>query len=156
MKVRRSVEIAAAPENVWPFLTEPENIRKWFTTLTKFDYTSNQHTGVHIPIYLEEAFANRHLEIHAVVDEWEEDRRIAIRAIRSNYPRRYQIAWVIEPTDSGSCFTFSEDFEHPYGLWGKILGMDLMGWIVLRAIVGKHVSELKKLVEAERSGESSG
>jgi len=154
MKVRKSIEIAAPPEKVWPFLIEPEKIKKWFTTLEKFEYSSDQRTGVHIPLYFEETFTNRHLEIYAVVDEWVQYRKIAIRAMRSNYPRRYLIAWVMEPTDSGSWFTFFEDFEHPYGLWGKILGVNLMGWVVLRATVGKHVSQLKRLVEAEGSQES--
>ncbi len=29
MKVQRSIEIAAPPEKIWPFLVEPEKILKW-------------------------------------------------------------------------------------------------------------------------------
>ena len=149
MKVSKEVQIAAPPERIWPFLVEPEKIKKWFTTLVKFDYTSNQRTGVHIPIYFEETFSNRHLEIHAVVDEWVQDRRIAIRAIRSNYPRRYDIEWTIEPSASGSSVTCIEHFEFPYRRWIAALGLNLLGWIVVGSSVGKHLSELKRTVEEE-------
>ena len=153
MKIRRSVQIAAPPERVWPFLVEPEKIKKWFVTLEKFDYTSEQRTGVHIPIYFEEEFSNRHLEIHAVVDEWVQDRKIAIRAIRSNYPRRYDIGWAIEPTASGSTVTCVEYFEFPYRRWSSVLGLSFLGWIVIRYNVGRHLSELKRLVEMENERE---
>ena len=35
MKVQRSIEIAAPPEKIWPFLVEPDNILKWCITLGK-------------------------------------------------------------------------------------------------------------------------
>jgi len=38
MIVRRSIEIKAATDKIWPHITEPELILKWFTFLTKYEY----------------------------------------------------------------------------------------------------------------------
>ena len=37
MKVQNSIEIAAPPEKVWPFLVEPGKIMKWCITFRKFE-----------------------------------------------------------------------------------------------------------------------
>lgn len=153
MKVRKSIEIAAPPEKIWPFLVEPEKVKKWFTTLEKFEYTESQRSGAGTPVYVEERIPNRILTLTFVADEWVQNERIILTATSSNYPTRYHIAWSIEPTDSGSWFTFFEDFGYPYGIWGKIL--DILGRTVARATIAKSLSELKRLVEAEGAGESS-
>jgi carbon monoxide dehydrogenase subunit G len=53
MKLQRSIEIAASPEKIWPFLVEPEKIMKWFTFLKKFEYTSTQKSGAGTTFYYE-------------------------------------------------------------------------------------------------------
>ena len=153
MKVRKSIEIGAPPEKIWPFLVEPEKVKKWFTTLEEFKYTESQHSGVGTPIYVEERIPNRLLSVTFVAEEWVENERIMLRATSSNYPRRYHIEWLIEPTDSGSRFTFFEHFEFPYGVWGKVL--DILGPIVTRANITKWLTELKRLVEMENEREPS-
>ena len=40
MKVQWSVDIAALPEKIWPFLLDPEKILEWVITFKKFDYNS--------------------------------------------------------------------------------------------------------------------
>ena len=57
MKVQDSIDIAAPPEKIWPFLVEPERILKWYTLLQKFEYTSEQHSGVGTTFYMEEKAA---------------------------------------------------------------------------------------------------
>ena len=153
MKVRKSIEIAAPAEKVWPFLVEPEKIKKWFTSLETFEYLEDQRSGAGTPVYVEERIPGRILTVTFVADEWVQNERIILTATSSNYPTRYHIAWSIEPTDSGSWFTFLEDFGYPYGIWGKIL--DLLGPTVARANMAKSLSELKRLVEAENSRELS-
>ena len=37
MRVQRSIEIAAPPAKIWPFLVEPEKVLKWCITLEKFE-----------------------------------------------------------------------------------------------------------------------
>ena len=54
MIVQRSIEVAAPPEKIWPFLIEPEKIMKWFTLLRKFEYTGEKHNGTGTTFYYEE------------------------------------------------------------------------------------------------------
>jgi predicted PP-loop superfamily ATPase len=54
MRLQRSINIAATPEKVWPFLVEPEKIMKWFTLLRKFEYTGNKQSGVGAVFHYEE------------------------------------------------------------------------------------------------------
>ena len=46
MRVQRSIEIAAPPERIWPFLVEPEKIRQWCITFQKLEYTGDQRSGM--------------------------------------------------------------------------------------------------------------
>ena len=49
MRVESSVDIAVPQEKVWPFLIEPEKILKWIITFQKFEYTTEQYSGVALP-----------------------------------------------------------------------------------------------------------
>ncbi|MBM4447368.1 MAG: hypothetical protein FJ023_08510 [Chloroflexi bacterium] len=54
MKVQKSIEIAAPPEKVWPFLVDPEKILKWCITFRKFEYTGKKRSEVGTAFYVEE------------------------------------------------------------------------------------------------------
>lgn len=69
MKVQRSIEIAAPPEKIWPFLVEPDKILKWCITLEKFEYTGEQRSGVGTPFYFEEKAAGGLMKLNFVVTE---------------------------------------------------------------------------------------
>jgi uncharacterized protein YndB with AHSA1/START domain len=54
MIVQQSIHIDAPPEQIWPYMVEPDKIMKWCLTFLKFEYTGDQHEGVGTPIYIEE------------------------------------------------------------------------------------------------------
>lgn len=66
MKVQRSIEIAVPKEKLWPFLTEPEKIMKWYDTMNRFEYTGQQRSGIGTPFYFEEK-ANSNVHIGRVL-----------------------------------------------------------------------------------------
>jgi uncharacterized protein YndB with AHSA1/START domain len=146
MKLQRSIEIAAPPEKIWPFLVESEKILKWFTILQKFEYTGEQKSGVGTPFYYEEKSAGRLMKLSYEVTEWVENERLAFRMVSGPAKKDDQI-WSIESTPSGSRFILTEDFEMPWGVIGKIMDALFVG----RAI-GKRLEEmlanLKSLAEA--------
>ena len=78
MKLQRSIEIAAPPERIWPFLVEPERIMKWFTFLRRFEYTSKQHSGAGATFYYEEKSSPQLMKLNYVVTEWVENRRMPL------------------------------------------------------------------------------
>jgi len=146
MRVQKSIEIKAPPENIWPFLVEPEKILAWCITLEKFEYTSEQRGGVGTRFYFEEKAAGRLMELNFQVTEWVENERLAFNKTSGKGVGEYEQRWTVDATPSGSSFTFMEDIELPYGIVGKILG--LAGRRVSEATVGKMLAKLKGLAEA--------
>ena len=146
MRVQRSIEIATQPEKIWPLLVEPDMILKWCITLRKFDYTSEQRSGVGTPFYFEEKAAGRLMKLNFAVTEWVENKRIAFHKTSGNSVKGYEQSWTLEAAPSGSRFTFMEQVELPYGILGKIIG--LFARRSSEATVGKMLTSLKSLAEA--------
>ena len=148
MRIERSVEIAAPPEKIWPFLVEPDKIMQWFTLLKKFEYTSKQRSGAGTTFYYEEKNGPMLMKLGYEVTEWVENERFAFRMTSGPAStRRDDQVWAIEATSSGSRFTCTEDFEMPWGVLGRMLAA-LMG-----GMIGKRIQEilvnLKRIVEAQ-------
>ena len=146
MRIRRSIEIAAPPEKVWPFLVGPEKILKWWITLERFEYTGEQRNGVGTPFYLEERAAGRLMKLNFAVTEWLRNKRLGFSMTSGDFVKAYEQIWTVEATPSGSRFTFMEEIEFPYGIIGKILG--LLGRRRSEATVGEMLARLRSLVEA--------
>ena len=146
VKVQKSIEIAAPPEKVWPFLVEPENVLKWCITFKKFGYTSKQRSGVGTTLYIEEKAGGPLMKLNFVIDEWEENKKLALKMTSGNFVKGYEQWQTIEPIPSGSRFTFAEDVKMPWWIIGRLIGF--LG----RSSSEKHVKEmlikLKSLAES--------
>jgi len=147
MKIKRSIEIAVPPDKIWPFLIEPEKILKWFSLLQKFEYTSEQRSGVGTPFYIEEKAGPMPLmKLNFTVTEWVENERLAFNMTSGNFVKGYEQIWTVEATPSGSRFTFMEQVKLPYGIIGKVMG--LFARRGSGATVGQMLPKLKSLAEA--------
>jgi uncharacterized protein YndB with AHSA1/START domain len=148
MRIEKSVEIAAPPEKIWPFLVEPEKIMQWFTLLKKFEYTGAQRSGVGTPFYYEESNGPMLMKLSYEVTEWVENERLAFGMTSGPATtKRDNQVWAIEATPSGSRFTCTEEFEMSWGVIGRMLVALMVG------MVGKRIQEmldnLKHVVEAQ-------
>ena len=146
MKLEKSIEIAAPPDKVWPFLVEPEKIMKWFTFLRKFEYTGEQRSGVGTPFYYKEKSGPQLMKLSYVVTEWVENKRLAFKMTSGSLKKDDQI-WSLEAIPSGSRFTMTEDVEMPWGIIGKITDALFVGRMVGKNIE-KILGNLKSLAEA--------
>ena len=146
MKVQNSIEIAASPDKIWPFLVEPEKILKWCITFLKFEYTGEQRGGVGTTFYLEEKAGGPLMKLNMRITEWAENERVAFSMVSGTFVKGYVQNWTAEATPSGSRFTFMEEVTLPYGIIGKIMG--LFGQRGSEATVGKMLPKLKSLAEA--------
>jgi uncharacterized protein YndB with AHSA1/START domain len=142
MKVQRSIEIKATPEKIWPWLTEPEKIMKWFTLLKKFEYTGDKRGGAGTTFYYEEKSGGQLMKMNYKVTEWVENRKIAFGVTSGSLKKDDQV-WGIEPTPAGSRFTMFEDLE--MGILGKLAAP------FIKMMVGKDMEKilgnLKKMAE---------
>jgi uncharacterized protein YndB with AHSA1/START domain len=148
MKVHKSIEIAASPEKIWPFLVEPDKILKWCITFKKFEYTNEQQSGEGTTFYLEEKAGGPYMKLNFQITEWFENERIAFNMTSGNFVKDYNQSWTVETTPLGSRFTFMEEVKLPYGIIGKI--MEFFGKHGSEAAVGKMLTKLKSLAEASQ------
>lgn len=148
MIVQKSIEIAAPPENIWPYLVEPEKILKWFTLLKKFEYTGKRCGGVGTTFYYEEKSGPQLMKLSYVVTEWVENERLAF-SLTSGPTKKDDQIWALEATPSGSRFTLTEEFEMPWGIIGRIM-VSLFANRILGKTLEKIIGNLKSLVEAEK------
>ncbi|HUU63886.1 MAG TPA: SRPBCC family protein [Dehalococcoidia bacterium] len=145
MKVQKSIEIAAPPEKVWPFLVEPKKILKWCITFKKFEYTGKQRSGVGTALYVEEKAGGPLMKLNFAVTEWVENKKLAFNMTSGNFVKGYEQTWTVDATPPGSRFTFMEQVKLPYGVIGKV--MELFARRSSEATVREMLAKLKSLVE---------
>ena len=145
MRVQKSIEIRALPENIWSFLFEPDKILEWYIPLQEFEYTSEQRSGVGAPFYFEEKVAGGSMQLDCVVTEWVENETLAFRMISGNMMKSYEERWTVEVTPSGSRFTFAEQGEFTSSIFDKLIGP--LAQRMSGSTVEKMLAKLKSLVE---------
>ena len=145
MKVQKSIEIAAPPEKVWPFLVEPEKILKWCITFRKFEYTGKQRSGVGTALYIEEKAGGPLMKLNFTVTECEKNKKLAFNMTSGTFVKGYEQTWAVDATPPGSRFTFMEQVKLPYGVIGKV--MELFARRGSEATVEEMLAKLKSLVE---------
>ena len=145
MRIEKSIEIGAPPEKIWPFFTKSEKILKWCITFKKFEYTGEQRSGVGTPLYIEEEVGPL-MQLNCEVTEWVENERLSFRMTSGTALKSYEQRWTLEPTVSGSTFTFMEEFKLPFGILGSF--MEMMGKGRSEAYVDEMLGKLKSFAEA--------
>jgi carbon monoxide dehydrogenase subunit G len=145
MRVQKSIDIAAPPEKIWPFLVEPEKILAWFTTLQSFEYTSEKHNGVGTRFSWEEKAHGSPIRLRFTITEWIENERLAFGNSSGNTVNSYGLHWTLATTPRGSRFTFDEELELPFGLVARIYGAPAR--CREKYDIGKRLAKLKRLAE---------
>ena len=146
MRIQKTIEITAPPERIWPFFVEPERVLEWCSTFRKFEYSGDLRSGVGTPLYIEEQAVGPVMKMHFEVTEWKENDKLGLRMVSVSSVKSYEQEWSLEPTPSGTRFTFVEEIEFPFGVFGKLLG--LIAQRMSAATVDKMQAKLKALAEA--------
>jgi uncharacterized protein YndB with AHSA1/START domain len=146
MIIEKSIEIAASPDQIWPFFVDPEKVLEWSITFKKFEYTGDQRGGVGTSLYIEEKAAGPLMKMNFEITEWVENERIRLKMISGAPLKSYEQLWKLTPTDSGSEFTFYEQIIFPFGVVGKLIGLVSQGSSY--EFVTEMQARLKSLVEA--------
>jgi len=146
MIVEKSIEISASPDKIWSLMAKPEEVLKWYLPLQRFDYTSDQHGGVGAPLYFEEKAGGRVMKFDCVITEWAENEKLAFKMVSGNMAKSYEERWTIEATPTGSIFTFMEQINLGYWIFGKILVPFVKR--ASGATIKKMLAELKRLAES--------
>jgi uncharacterized protein YndB with AHSA1/START domain len=146
MIVKRSININAPPEKIWPYLIDPEKILKWFNLLRKFEYTGTQRSGAGTTFYYEENSGGQLLKMNYRDTDWIGNQKLAFSVTSGSLKKDDQV-WSIEPGSSGSKFTMFEELEMPMGIIGKFIGATFGGSMIGKNM-DKILARLKKSIEA--------
>jgi uncharacterized protein YndB with AHSA1/START domain len=149
MKIEKSIEIAAPPERIWPYFIDPEKILQWSITFKEFRFTGEQQRGVGALLFIEEKASGPLMKMDFEIIEWVENERIRLKMISGAPLKSYEQLWTLEPTESGSVFTFFEEIVFPLGILGKLIGF--VGKGSSNKFVTEMQSKLKSLVEGGSS-----
>ena len=121
----KSIQIAAAPEEIWTCLTHPNWIQKWWTALREYHYASEQQAGVGMTFVVEEKIGmGPLLKITFEVTRWVKPERITFKMMSGTGAKSYEISWTLEPVEGGTLFNYVEHLTLSTGLmdkaWGKL------------------------------------
>jgi uncharacterized protein YndB with AHSA1/START domain len=117
----KSIQIAAAPEEVWACLTHPNWIQKWWTALREYHYGSEQQSGVGMSFVVEEKIGmGPSLKIRFEVTKWKEPEHIMFKMISGTGAKSYEIAWTLEPAEGGTSFNYMERLTLSNGFMDKV------------------------------------
>lgn len=146
VRIEKSIEIAASPEQIWPYLTKPENFLKWWFTVHVYEPKEQSLSGIGTTFYAEEKCAGPLMKLNFEVTEWEENKSLAFTMTSGSGVKAYAQKWEIDTTLSESKFILWEEWEAPFGIFGRMSEIFLRG--SSETLVNQYLSKLKELVEA--------
>ena len=147
MKIERTIRIAAPPERIWQFFTDPAKVVQWSITFMKYQFAGEQRRGVGTRLYIEEKASGPLMKMNFEITEWVENERFRFKLISGAPLKSYEQLWTLVPTESGTEFTFFEEIIFPLGVIGRLIG--LAGQGSSNKFVTEMQAKLKSLVEAQ-------
>jgi carbon monoxide dehydrogenase subunit G len=149
-RVEESVVIHRPPEDVFEFVTTPENDVRWSSTAVERKREGPIEVGSRIGAV--DKFLGRRIESEIEVTEHEPPRRSAI-LLRG--PINARGSYDLEPADGGTRFRWILDADA--GLGGLYLGRitDPLVTAVFRRRVRRDLAQLKQVLEQQPSSTSA-
>lgn len=147
MRVEKNIRIAAEPDKIWSYLTDPQKIPLWFDSFKKCQFSGEQRSGVGTKYYVEEKVPGPLRKINFESTTWDDHKKMTWEMTSGKNVSSYEIKWRLQKDQSQPFteFYFTEDVGMPFGPIGKILGF--LGRNTADKMVGKMLTELKSLAE---------
>ena len=117
-RVEKSIEVNVPPEKIWP-LVKWENVPEVFESLKKMEWTSEEHNKVGSTLHLTTEVAGVKQESDVEITDWVENEKAGWRTIGGN--AKIIFSSTFSPTKNGTKVTFTQDYELPYSILGKII-----------------------------------
>jgi hypothetical protein len=148
-RVEEDILIGRPAEEVFAFVTAPENDRLWSSTAVERRVESGGPIKVGSRIHAVDKFLGRRIGSTFEVTEHEPSRRSAIRFVSG--PIRAEGTYTLEPANGGTRFRWA--LAAPPGLGGLYLGRvtdPVVTWFFRRRVQG-DLRKLKEVLESEQS-----
>lgn len=109
-KVEESVWLNAKPEEVWPFIVEPDKKLQWLTELHKQEWIDEGPVGVGTRFYVQKEIRGQVRRYDCVIERWDENRCFAFTCEAPGFSR-LQAEWELVPEGDGCRFTMREQIN---------------------------------------------
>ena len=106
-KVNESVWLNARPEEVWPFIVEPERLMQWRTDIRRFEILDEEPAGVGTRFYIEKEVNKEMRRFDCVIERLDENRRFAFTGESPGFAS-VQAGYEIAPEGEGCWFVIQE------------------------------------------------
>jgi uncharacterized protein YndB with AHSA1/START domain len=139
-----TIEIARPPATVFPYLTEPERLKRWVGGLTTFEAVDGEIAHVGAESHQVMAIRGREWKLDGELTALEPDRLVEAQMAGKGFTIR--TCYVLEPVESGTRLTAAVESEF------SLLVTRLFGGIVTRETQRKlraDLARLEALVESE-------
>jgi carbon monoxide dehydrogenase subunit G len=147
MRITTNIDIAATPEEVWAFITDPERCLHFLHGVTRFERDGEQTAGVGTRHRMLMRVGSAEIGSLVEIVEWDENRDLAWTSVTGLDQRA---RWRLRTRPSGRTHV---EFRLSYGVAGAGLG----GWIAERVAAPqvtrnfqRSLVQLKRQVEHER------
>ena len=117
-RVEKSIEINLPPEKIWP-LVKWENVPQWFDSVKKVEWTSKEHDKIGATLHVKNEIAGIKAENDVEITEIKENEKSSWRTTAGSATIIF--SGTFSPTKDGTKVTFTEDYELPYSILGKII-----------------------------------
>ncbi|HLH15342.1 MAG TPA: SRPBCC family protein [Solirubrobacteraceae bacterium] len=125
-RVSASIQIAAAPQEVWSMVMDPACLGKWVTIHRKLLHADDGPPRVGYTMDQQIQMRGVSLDVHWKLVDCEPGER-AVWEGRGPARSRAQSEYVITGKDGGTCFDYRNDFRPPLGPLGAIVSRALVG-----------------------------
>jgi uncharacterized protein YndB with AHSA1/START domain len=105
LKDYASIMIERPPEQVFAFLSDPENIPKWQAGVTESKLVSPGNLGVGVQFHETVRVMGRRMNVVCEITEYDPVRKLTFRSI-SNTPIQFVGGFTFEPTNGGTTLSY--------------------------------------------------
>lgn len=147
MRVERRIEIAAAPERLYELVMDPHRLDDWVTIHAGLEDAPRGELEQGSQLTQHLRLAGQRVHVRWTVVEADKPRRVEWEG-RGPVRSRARVVYSLEPTDTGTCFRYVNEYHAPGGPLGRLAGRVLAGMSEREA--DRSLERLKEL--AERGG----
>lgn len=145
-KVTKSIEIEASPEKVFAFALDMEKYNEIVKGFSEVETTSKGPIGVGTTMHFTSKAGGQQGEFDMEITEFEKNKKISGHTIGASRVKM-KYSQTFEPTAKGTKFTFTNDYELPYSILGKVVDK-LRVQKDVEKLMEKQLNGTKKALEA--------
>jgi carbon monoxide dehydrogenase subunit G len=143
--VTGEIEVAAAPEQVWEVVMDPQRLGQWVTTHAGLGDGTPKELRQGSAFKQELSLAGARFSVEWTVTECDRPRSVTWTGLGPGGSQAH-VKYGLDPVDGQTRFEYENQFELPGGVLGRLAGRTV-GDRVIRREAERSLKNLKRLLE---------